>query len=127
MLIMRRIISTTQTIGATALILILGATVVRAQFVPLFGNQAPLLNGADFDLANAAARKLLEPQPAAMGTIADWKDSASGNSGTLTMGRTFQKDGHDCRTVSWHDLFKDGEERNLLLDTCRVSGVWRLM
>lgn len=64
--------------GVTALILLLGATAARSQFVPLFGNQAPLLNGADFDLANAAARKLLEPQPAAIGPIANWADPALG-------------------------------------------------
>lgn len=79
--------------GVTALILFLGATAARSQFVPLFGNQAPLLNGADFDLANAAARKLLEPQPAAIGPIANWADPALGNRGTLTMGRTCRVSG----------------------------------
>ena len=112
---------------AAGFVLLLLATGAQAQIIPLFGNAGPFLNRADFEVADAAARKLLEPQPAAIGTIANWADPASGNSGTLTMGRAYQKDGHDCRTVSWHDLFKGGAERTVLLDTCRISGVWKLM
>ena len=100
----------------------------RAQLLmPLLGNDGPVLKQADFVLADAAARKLLEPQPAPLGTAANWTDAATGNSGTLTMGRAYRRDGNDCRAVSWHDVFKGGMERTVALDTCRISGLWKLM
>ena len=43
------------------------------------------------------------------------------------MGRAYTKAGHDCRKVSWYDLFKTGQNRTLQLDTCRIDGVWKLM
>ena len=55
---------------AAGFVLLLLATGAQAQVTPLFGNAGPFLNRADFDLADAAARKLLEPQPAAIGTVA---------------------------------------------------------
>ena len=112
---------------AAAALLLLLASAAQAQVVPFFGNQGPFLNRSDFALADAAAHKLLEPQPAAKGTVADWSDPASGNSGSLTMGRAYRRHGHDCRTVSWHDAFKAGAQRTVLLDTCRISGAWKLM
>lgn len=106
---------------------LLAAGAAMAQIVPLFGNQGPFLDKADYALADVAAHKLLDPQPAALGTIADWSNPVSGNRGVLTMGRAYQKDGNDCRSVRWRDVFKAGPERTVLLDTCRISGVWKLM
>ena len=117
----------TYSANVAGLVFLLLATGAQAQVTPLFGNAGPFLNRADFDLADAAARKLLEPQPAAIGTVADWTDPASGNSGSLTMGRAYRKHGRDCRSVSWHDAFKAGEKRTVALDTCRIAGVWKLM
>ncbi len=98
-----------------------------AQIVPLFGNAGPFLNGADFSLADVAARTLLEPKPASRGTAASWSNAASGNSGKLTMGRAYQMQGNECRAVSWHEVFKAGSQRTVQLETCRISGVWKLM
>ena len=99
----------------------------HAQLIPFFANMGPFLNTEDFTFANAAAHTLLAPQPATLGTAIPWNNPASGNSGILTMGRSYERDGHDCREVSWHDLFKDGNQRTLTLDTCNISGVWKLM
>lgn len=98
----------------------------QAQFTSALGWKSPMLNRTDLALANAAAQKLLNPRPAPLGTTTTWSNSASGNSGTLTMGRAFQKGSHDCRTVSWHDVFRRGGTRTLMLDTCRISGRWKL-
>ena len=114
-------------LGVAALVLLLVPAGAQAQVFPFLGTQGPFLNRADFALADAAARKLLEPQPAAKGTVENWTDQASGNSGSLTMGRAYRKHGRDCRSVSWHDAFKAGEKRTVALDTCRIAGVWKLM
>jgi len=110
--------------GLAALGITAGA---QAQLMPLFGSDGPFLNREDFVQADAAARVLLEPQPAPLGTFARWSDPASGNSGVLTMGRAYSKSGYDCRTVSWRDIFKGGIERTVLLETCRVGGAWKLV
>lgn len=99
----------------------------HAQFVPFFGNMGPFLNQEDFTLADAAVHKLMDPQPAPLGTAVSWDNPVSGNSGILTMGRAYHKMGYDCRVVRWHDLFKKGTQRTVMLNTCHVSGVWKLM
>ena len=112
--------------AATALLLC-ASTGAQAQHPGFFGTQGPFLDRADLVQADLAAQRLLSPHPAAPGTSAAWADPASGNSGTLTLQRAYQRHGRDCRTVRWHDDFKSGAQRTLLLDTCLVEGRWRLM
>jgi surface antigen len=99
----------------------------KAEFIPFFGNMGPFLNREDFTLADAAVHKLMDPQPAPLGAAVDWNNPISGNSGILTMGRTYHKKGYDCRVVQWHDVFRDGTQRTVMLNTCHISGVWKLM
>ena len=113
---------------AIAALLMLGTgTGAHAQVTGLFGDQGPFLDRADLVLADQAARRLLLPHPAAIGTAETWAEPASGDSGTLTMERAYRSKGRDCRTVGWHDVFKSGADRNFHLDTCLVAGRWRLM
>ncbi len=99
----------------------------HAQISPFLARQGLLLDRADFDLADAAARKLLEPQPAPLGTTETWANNKSGNSGTLTMGQAYRRHGHDCRAVSWHDVFKVGDDRTVILKTCHMPAGWKVM
>jgi surface antigen len=101
--------------------------IASAQYFPYFENMGPFLNNDDFASADVATRKLMEPEPAALGTVATWRNPASGNSGILTMGRAYEKDGNPCRTVSWHVAFQEGHQHTVLLDTCRIKGIWKLM
>ena len=123
----RTIISAARTACVTGHVSLMAETGARAQITPLFGNEGPFLNRATFALADATARKLPEPQPAAMGTVANWADAASGNSGAPTMGSAYQRDGHDYRTMTWADILKSGERRTVMLATCGISGIRKLM
>ena len=110
------------------LALLLGLSVTgHAQVLGFFGDKSPVLDRADLIQADQAARRLLRPQPAALGTSETWAEPTSGDSGTLTLERAYQSHGRNCRAVRWHDVFKSGAERSLLLDTCLVAGRWRLM
>ena len=99
----------------------------QAQFIPFFANAGPFLSKKDFTFADVAAHKLMDPRPAPLGTAVAWSNPVSGDSGIVTMGRTYQKSGYDCRVLSWHDDFKNGVQRTVMLNTCHVSGVWKLM
>jgi surface antigen len=101
--------------------------VSRAQFFPYFENIGPFLTNADFAFADVATRKLMEPEPAPFGTVAAWRNPESGNSGLLTMGRAYEKNGNICRMVSWHVAFSDTRQHTVILDTCRIAGVWKLV
>ncbi len=113
-------------LAAMAFLLCASAS-AQAQITGFFGEQGPFLDGADLVQADMAAQSLLRPHPAALGTSAAWAEPTSGDSGLLTLQRAYQSHGRDCRTVRWHDDSKSGTERTLLLDTCLVSGRWRLM
>jgi len=113
-------------LAATAFLLCASAS-AQAQVTGFFGDQGPFLDRSDLVQADLAARRLLRPHPAALGTSAAWAEPTSGDSGLLTLQRAYQSHGRDCRTVQWHDDFKSGAERTLLLDTCLVAGRWRLM
>ncbi len=113
-------------LAATAFLLCASAS-AQAQITGFFGAQGPFLDKADLVQADQAARRLLRPRPAALGTSAAWAEPTSGDSGVLTLQRAYQSHGRDCRTVQWHDDFKSGAERTLLLNTCLVGGRWRLM
>lgn len=108
-----------------ALLLIGGAA--HGEAMGFLGTPGPFLDRADLVQADAAAQRLLHPQPAALGTTEAWAEPGSGDSGTLTMERAYRSKGRDCRGVRWHDLFKSGAERTLHLNTCFVAGRWWLM
>ncbi len=112
--------------AVTAFLLCMGAS-AQAQYPGFFGTQGPFLDKADLVQADLAARCLLGPRPAALGTSTAWAEPTSGNSGVLTMHSAYQRHGRECRTVQWHDDFKSDAERTLLLDTCLVEGRWKLM
>ncbi len=99
----------------------------RAQVTGFFGDQGPFLDRADLVQADNAARRLLRPHPAAVGVSETWAEPSSGDSGTLTVQRAYQSKGRDCREVQWHDVFKSGADRSVLLQTCLVAGRWRLV
>ncbi len=113
-----------------ALILLGTGASARAQmtgFAGFFGDQGPFLDRADLVQADNAARRLLRPRPAAVGASETWAEPSSGDSGTLTVQRAYQSHGRDCREVQWHDVFKSGADRSVLLQTCLVAGRWRLV
>ena len=74
---------------------------------------------------DAMADLLNAPSPQ-VGSSEQWTDKASGNSGTLTIERLYQRDGHDRRAVRSLVHYRNGRERSFLLQTCRVNGNWRL-
>ena len=110
-----------------ALLMAGAGTSARAQITGFFGDQGPFLDRADLVQADAAARRLLRPRPAAVGASETWAEPSSGDSGTLTIQRAYQSQGRDCRAVQWHDVFKSGADRSVILQTCLVAGRWRLV
>lgn len=114
-------------IAAATAFLLCASAGAQAQYPGFLGTQGPFLNKADLVQADLAVQRLLNPSPAILGASVAWAEKTSGDSGLLTLQRTYQSQGRECRTVKWQEDFKSGAARTVLLDACLVTGRWRLM
>jgi hypothetical protein len=115
--------------------LIVAATVVfahagaaRAQIINPFGvNNNNTLTNEDFTLGRAAVTKLLSDTPA-VGRYENWSNSASGNSGRLTIASIFTRNSMPCRKLDSKIVFaKKGSSPNtLVFDVCKASDGWKI-
>ena len=94
-----------------------------------FLDQAPLryLTDADTRLLDAAIVEVLEG--AKDGEGHDWEGAESGNSGSVTAVRSFQKDGHSCRRI---EIVTRARQASLgggksSADLCRIGGEWKIL
>ena len=97
-----------------------------AQLNPFRGYNGPTLAKPDIDAGRVAADRLLGSDPKPVGTVETWTGPTSGNSGTLTVERTYQKQGHQCSALRSRVTYKEGTDRSSLLQVCRVGGQWKL-
>ena len=104
-------------LGATvaALALSLGILAQGASAQNPFGRGGLALTKQDLALQKETRRTLLDDQPE--GTSLRWSNSESENSGTLTLLRTFQRNGLDCWRVRY-DLDVDREARIYDVSLC---------
>jgi hypothetical protein len=97
-----------------------------AQINPFRNYNGPVLSKADITAGREAAARLLDAPSPQDGMAETWTSPSSGNSGILTIERIYQQNGNDCRAVRSLVQYRNGRERNLLLQTCKVGGRWRL-
>ena len=114
-----------------ALTLGVGALIATA---PALAQINPLGPGAfsvpreDLGLLNAAEEKLYDPADK-VGTVERWTNDKTGDSGTVTLISTFERDGMPCRRVA-HDIKIRGNKtpRQFVLSRCRVAdGSWKIV
>ena len=95
---------------------------------PFRGYRGPQLSKADVDQGVAAARKLLGTDEAKVGAAETWAEPTSGNSGSWTVQKAFERDGTTCRSLLSVVSYKSGRKRTWTLDVCRqASGEWKIV
>ena len=120
--------------GKAALLVALAASVLApgpsafAQFNPFRQYRGPLLTREDLDAGAAAARTLLDSEPATVGQTASWTGPTTGNAGTFTIRRTYQRSGMPCRIMTSDIIYKQPQRtREYTLRVCRIAnGQWKL-
>ena len=98
----------------------------HAQINPFVRYRGPTLSRADLQAGKEAALRLLDHDPATVGTVETWKSPSSGDSGSFTIERVYRRQGRDCRDVRARVRYRAGTERSFLLRTCHVDGQWKL-
>jgi surface antigen len=116
-----------KTLQIAAVFLLCMGAAAHAQINPFRSYRGPTLSQADLDEGTKAAARLLGDNPKPVGTVETWTGPKSGNRGTLTVERAYQRDGQPCRAIRSRVTYKSGTQRTFLLDTCRVAGQWKLM
>lgn len=102
----------------------------HAQINPFRGYNGPTLSKEDFAAGNAAAQKLLTDDQGELGKSERWAGPTSGNTGILTVEKSFRRQGMECRTLKSEVRYKKTatSPRTLNLNVCRLhSGEWKLM
>lgn len=100
----------------------------HAQLNPFRGYKGPTLTKEDMDARSSAALKLLNNDPASVGQKETWIGPKTGNQGTLTIRRVFERSGMPCRSVKSAVVYKQTQtRREFSLIVCRVAtGEWKL-
>jgi hypothetical protein len=111
-----------------ACILALSVQTAKAQM--MFGRQwetAVALSQADMDMIKATLARQIHDK--AVGTSASWSNPASGNSGTITLVKTFVRNGLRCEQIDYR-LVSSGAGRpydDYTLTSCQLAdGTWKL-
>ena len=99
-----------------------------AQFNPFRQYRGPLLTREDLDAGAAAARTLLDSEPAAVGQTASWTGPTTGNTGTFTIRRVFHRSNMPCRIMTSDIAYRQPQRtREYTLRVCRIAnGQWKL-
>lgn len=102
----------------------------QAQINPFRGYKGPVLSKDDLAAGRAAADKLLGEDQAVVGKAEAWAGPTSGNHGTISVVKTYQRQGMGCRTLKSEVRYKKTgtPPRTMNVDVCQVkSGAWKLM
>ena len=115
-------------IAAVTAIVCLWSAGAQAQINPFWGYKGPVLTKDDIQQGVQAADKLLRADEAKVGTSEKWNSPTSGNSGTFTVQRAFERKGNTCRSLKFVIDYKTRTRRTWNLDVCRVAnGDWKLV
>jgi hypothetical protein len=108
----------------------LALSVQTAEAQMMFGRQwetAVALSQADMDMIKATLARQIHGK--AVGTSASWSNPASGNSGTITLVKTFVRNGLRCEQIDYR-LISSGAGRpydDYTLTSCQLAdGTWKL-
>ena len=115
-------------VAMAGLLAVIGSLPAHGQTLnPFRGYKGPSLSRADLDEGRKAAGRLLGDAPKPVGTTEAWSGPQSGNTGVLKVERAYDRHEQPCREIRSSVTYKDGTKRSFVLNTCRVSGRWRLM
>lgn len=107
------------------------STGAHAQINPFRGYKGPTLSKEDLASGRAAAGKLLNDDQGQVGKSEDWAGPTSGNTGSISVQKTFQRQGMDCRGLRSEIRYKKDSTSHpkvLNLNVCRTkTGEWKLM
>lgn len=86
------------------------------------------LRGDDLSLMNAAASQLYQQDTVGNGSASHWSNSKTGDSGTVTVLQSFEKEGMACRRVRYvihlHGVMG---QRTYTVNWCKTaSGEWKI-
>ena len=100
----------------------------RAQINPFRGYKGPTLTREDLAAGRDAARKLLDGDQPSVGQAESWTGPGTGNQGTLTIRRVFERAHMPCRSVASEVLYqRTRTRRSYTLTVCRTTGgAWKL-
>jgi surface antigen len=106
-------------------------TGAHAQINPFRGYKGPMLSKEDLASGQAAAGKLLTEDQAQVGKSEDWAGPTSGNTGSISVQKAFQRQGMECRALRSEVRYKKtptSSPQVLNLNVCRTkAGEWKLM
>jgi hypothetical protein len=106
-------------------------TVSHAQINPFRGYKGPTLSKEDLASGQAAAARLLTEDQAQVGKSEDWAGPTSGNTGSISVQKAFQRQGMECRGLRSEVRYKEdstSSPRVFNLNVCRTkAGEWKLM
>lgn len=84
------------------------------------------LRQEDIDMAKAAAAKLLTNPDMPPGTVENWSNATTGNSGTVTLVAHLSPNGMTCRRLQFVINTKGkADPYTFLVDRCLVNGEWK--
>jgi surface antigen len=101
----------------------------QAMFGPLGTSIVPnSMTHDDLDALAAAGAKLYTPEKVTVGTVENWNNPKSGNSGTVKLIREFkQKNGMPCRRLEHRIKLAREGERTYTMNRCKTpEGEWKL-
>jgi len=103
-------------------------TGAHAQINPFHGYKGPTLSKEDLASARAAAARLLNEDQAQVGQSEDWAGPTSGNTGSISVQKAFQRQGMECRELRSEVHYKQASSKVLTLNVCRIkTGAWKLL
>src|SRR5689334_4064172 len=109
-------------VAALALTALAWHASAHAQINPFRGYKGPTLTREDRQAASSAAQTLLNREPASVGETETWTGPKTGNQGTFTIQRVFERSGMPCRTVVSQVVFKRTQTKRAFdLTVCRVA------
>jgi surface antigen len=100
-----------------------------AQVNPFGPYSADHLTADDRRLAEAASREVVQASAPRVGEARSWSNSASGNSGTITLVEIHDYQGMPCRTLQHSVQLKERAEPVVFrIDRCRTqAGEWKIL
>ena len=114
---------------ALAIGVVVAGSSAQAQLLNPFARyKGPALTREDLNAGSAAALKLLDSDPANVGQAESWTGPKSGDTGTFTIRRVFERSGMPCREMTSAVTYKRPQRtREFTLTACRTAkGQWKL-
>jgi surface antigen len=105
------------------------ASAALAQVNPFGPYSSDHLTADDRRLAEAASSEVFQASAPSVGASRSWANSASGNSGTITLIKVHDYQGMPCRTLQHRVQIKERAQPVVFhIDRCRTqTGEWKIL